>query len=63
MKGGSSGSALFSMECYYYRSSDFRTKMGWEWGRLAMRGTKLMTEWTNFVGALHGAAAAFLVDT
>ena len=23
----------------------------------------LMTEWTNFVGALHGAAAAFLVDT
>ena len=23
----------------------------------------LMPEWTNFVGALHGAAAAFLVDT
>ena len=23
----------------------------------------LMAEWTNFVGALHGAAAAFLVDT
>lgn len=22
-----------------------------------------MAEWTNFVGALHGAAAAYLVDT
>lgn len=27
------------------------------------RAGELMTEWTNFVGALHGAAAAFLVDT
>jgi hypothetical protein len=58
-KSHSTGRMLQMWDWRYYEGYD-KLERG-EAGKKDDKG--LMTEWTNFVGALHGAAAAFLVDT